>query len=91
MSDRNGMRRPMKQGNELYVVERRTRDVEELSARETESEWPSCEKQRSGETAERCDATSRGIEFNSTITCYSVGETGTDWKVMMGGLDDGGD
>lgn len=30
MSDRNGMRRPAKQGNELYVDERGTREMAEL-------------------------------------------------------------
>lgn len=40
-SDRNGMRRPAKQGNELYVDERGTREMAELSLRETESVWPS--------------------------------------------------
>ena len=43
-----------------------------------------CEKQRSSETAERCDAVGREMGFDSTKMCYSVCETGAGWKVMMG-------
>ena len=66
MSDRNGMRRPMKQGNELYVDERGTTEMKNSVSERRRASGQAARNSVAAKRRKDVMRPGREIEFNST-------------------------